>query len=95
VHNETLSVVATIIEVRPFRNGWQVYESPGVQTVFLNREDAIDYASGRASFRAGEIRILDSSGAVARIIVFNRQIERCAGNGFLIDNNGRKAVKCA
>jgi hypothetical protein len=31
----------TIIEIRPFRNGWQVYEAPGVQPVFLNREQAI------------------------------------------------------
>ncbi len=26
-------VVVTIIEIRPFRNGWEVYESPGVQPV--------------------------------------------------------------
>ena len=32
----------TIIEIRPFRNGWQVYEAPGVQPVFLNpKEQAI------------------------------------------------------
>ena len=31
----------TIIEIRPFRNGWQVYECVGVQPVFLNREQAI------------------------------------------------------
>jgi hypothetical protein len=61
----------TIIEIRPFRNGWQVYESPGVQPVFLNQEDAIDYATGRACFRSGEIRVLDSSGNVERIIPFN------------------------
>jgi hypothetical protein len=60
-----------IIEVRPYRNGWQVYESPGVQPVFLNQEDAIDYATGRACFRSGEIRVLDSSGNVERIIPFN------------------------
>ncbi len=61
----------TVIEIRPFRNGWQVYESPGVQPVFLNQEDAIDYATGRACFRSGEIRVLDSSGAVARMIPFD------------------------
>jgi hypothetical protein len=37
-----------IIEITPYRNGWEVYESPGVQLVFLNQEDAIDYATGRA-----------------------------------------------
>jgi hypothetical protein len=61
----------TIIEIRPFRNGWQVYEAPGVQPVFLTREQAITYAQGRACFRNGEIRILDSSGAVTRIIPFS------------------------
>ena len=52
----------TIIEIRPFRNGWQVYEAPGVQPVFLSQEQAIDYATCRACFRSGEIRILDSTG---------------------------------
>jgi hypothetical protein len=59
-----------VIEIRPFRNGWQVYESAGVQPVFLNQQDAIDYATGRACFRTGEIRILDSNGAVERTIPF-------------------------
>jgi hypothetical protein len=43
----------TIIEIRPFRNGWQVYEAPGVQPVFLDQEQAIDYATWRACFRSG------------------------------------------
>jgi hypothetical protein len=60
----------TVIEIRPFRNGWQVYESAGVQPVFLNQQDAIDYATGRTCFRSGEIRILDSSGAIERVIPF-------------------------
>ena len=60
----------TILEIRPYRNGWQVYEALGVQPVFLNQGDAIDYATGRACFRSGEIRILDAGGAVARIIPF-------------------------
>ena len=66
----------TIIEIRPFRNSWQVYEAPGVQPVFLNQESAIDYAIGRARFRSGEIRILDSSGAVERIIPFDETERR-------------------
>lgn len=61
----------TIIEIRPYRNGWQVYESPGVQPVFLNQEDAISYATGRACFRSGEIRILDSTCNVKRVIQFD------------------------
>jgi hypothetical protein len=61
----------TIIEIRPFRNGWKCFEAPGVEPVFLDQEQAIDYATGRACFRSGEIRILKSNGAVERIIAFN------------------------
>jgi hypothetical protein len=61
----------TIIEVRPFRNGWQVYEAPGVQPVFLSRKQAIDYAVCRACFRTGEIRVLDSTGKLERTIAFS------------------------
>ena len=66
----------TIIEIRPFRNGWQVYECPGVQPVFLSQKQAIDYATCRACFRFGEIRILDYSGAVTRIIPFSETDRR-------------------
>jgi hypothetical protein len=31
--------------------GWQAYEAPGVQPVFLSQEQAIDYATCRACFR--------------------------------------------
>ena len=61
----------TIIEIRPYRNGWQVYEAPGVQPVFLSKEQAFDYATCRACFRSGEIRILDSNGKLERTIAFN------------------------
>jgi len=61
----------TIIEIRPFRNGWKCFEAPGVEPVFLDREQAIDYAIGRACFRSGEIRILDSHGTVERVIPFS------------------------
>ncbi len=63
--------VVTIIEIRPFRNGWQVFESAGVEPVFLSQEQAIDYAKARVCFRSGKIRILGSSGAVTRIIPFS------------------------
>jgi hypothetical protein len=48
-----------------------VYESAGVQPVFLNQEDAISYVEGRACFRSGEIRIIDSRGATESIIPFS------------------------
>jgi hypothetical protein len=62
--------VTTIIEIRPHRNGWKAFEAPGVEPVFLNQEQAIDYATGRACFRSGEIRVLDSSGGIERTIPF-------------------------
>jgi hypothetical protein len=62
---------ATIIEIRPFRNGWQVFEAPGVQPVFLTQEQAISYALNRACFRSGEIRVLGSEGIVERTIPFD------------------------
>ena len=61
----------TLIEVTPHRWTGKVFEAPGVEPVFLDQEQAIDYAKSRARFRSGEIRILDSSGNVDRIIVFN------------------------
>lgn len=61
----------TIIEVRPYRNGWSVFEAPGVEPVFLDQKQAIDYALTRACFRSGKIRVLDSNGAVEHIIAFD------------------------
>jgi len=60
-----------VIEIRPHRWSWKVFEAPGVEPVFLEKRLAIDYAETRACFRSGEIRILDSSGAVERTIPFS------------------------
>ena len=57
--HRNIDLLMTIIEIRPFRNGWQVYESVVIQPVFLDQEQAINYAKGRACFGSGEIRILD------------------------------------
>jgi len=51
-------------------SGWKVFEVPGVEPVFLEKHQAINYAQNRASFRSGEIRILDSSGNVESMIAF-------------------------
>jgi len=72
--SQTQSVaVVAIIEIRPYRNGWTVFEAPGVEPVFLQKQQAIDNAKNRACFRSGEIRILDTSGAVVLIIPFDEQ----------------------
>jgi hypothetical protein len=61
----------TLIEIRPHSWGWKVFEAPGVEPVFLEKRQAINYAENRACFRSGEIRILDSIGNVERTIAFN------------------------
>jgi hypothetical protein len=32
----------TIIEIRPHRNGWKVFEAPGVEPVFPQKDQAIN-----------------------------------------------------
>ena len=61
----------TVIEIRPRHWGWKVFEAPGVEPVFPEKRQAINYAENRAWFRSGEIRILDSTGNVERVIPFN------------------------
>ncbi len=61
----------TVIEIKPHRWGWSVFEAPGVEPAFPEKRQAISYAQERAWFRSGEIRILDSGGEVERIIPFN------------------------
>jgi len=67
----------TVIEIRPFRNGWKSYEGPGVEPVFATKEQAIGYAQVRACFRSGEIRILDSNSRIERVILFNDTERKC------------------
>jgi hypothetical protein len=61
----------TLIEILPHRWGWKVFEAPGVEPVFLEKRQAIDYAETRACFRSGEIRVLDATGNIERTIAFN------------------------
>ncbi len=60
----------TVIEIRRHAWGWKVFEAPGVEPVFPEKPQAINYAQNRASFRCGEIRILDSAGKLERTIAF-------------------------
>jgi hypothetical protein len=60
----------TVLQIRPRRWGWKVFEPPGVEPVFGTKDPAIGYAT-RACFRSGEIRVLDSTGNVERTIPFN------------------------
>jgi hypothetical protein len=76
---ENAIFAVTIIEIRPFRNRWKCFEAPGVEPVFLDQEQAINYAKSRACFRSGEIRVLDCDGTVQRSIPFTEKIEDCDG----------------
>ena len=69
-------MIATVLEIKLHRWGWKVFEAPGVEPVFLQKDQAINYAQNRASFRSGEIRILDSSGNVEHTIPFNETDRR-------------------
>ena len=71
----------TIIEIRPFRGGWQCYEGPGVGPYWIGesaKDDAIDYAKGRAKFGRGEIRVLRQDGSVESVIRSSYGRNSCA-----------------
>ena len=61
----------TIIEIRPHRGGWQVFEGPGVQPYFGDRKKAVDYAIERAKMRKGEIRLVDTDGELLEAFPFD------------------------
>jgi hypothetical protein len=61
----------TVIEVKLRKWGWCVFESPGVEPVFLEKDQAIGYAETRARLRTGEIRIFDLTDNVERVIAFD------------------------
>jgi hypothetical protein len=66
-----LCLRVTLIEIRPHRWGWKVFEAPDVKPLFPEKNQAINYAQSRACFRSGEIRVLDSRGKLERTIAFN------------------------
>ena len=76
VLEETAKLPMTVIEIKPHRWGWEVFEAPGVQPVFPEKRQAINYAENRASFRSGEIRIFNSAGTLERTIPFNETDRR-------------------
>jgi len=71
MQNEALPGEMTVIEIKPHRWGWRVFEAPGVEPVFLEKRQGIDYAQTRACFRSGEIRVLDAAGKLERTIAFS------------------------
>ena len=61
----------TVIEIKPHRWGWKVFEVLDVEPVFPDKRQAIDYAETRACFRTGEIRILNSTGKLEGTLAFS------------------------
>jgi len=62
-----------VIEIRPFKGGWQCFEGPGVAPYWTGekaKEDAIGYAKARAKFGRGEIRVLHNDNSIERVIPF-------------------------
>ena len=69
----------TVIEIRPFRGGWQCFEAPGVQpywTAESAKHSTIDYAKARVKFGRGKIRVLKKDGSFESSIPFNEYRER-------------------
>ena len=63
----------SIIEIRPFKSGWQCYEGPGVGPYWIGddaKQSATDYAEERAKFGRGGIRVLNPDGSTECIIPF-------------------------
>lgn len=59
------------IEVRPCRNGWKVFEAPGVEPFYVGpnaKEQAISYANGRLKFSGSEVRVFDVAGAAKDLV---------------------------
>jgi hypothetical protein len=49
----------TLIEIKPHRGGWKVFEGPGVEPVFPEKQDAIDYAAKREVTLRGSTEIFE------------------------------------
>jgi hypothetical protein len=62
---------------RPREGGWKVFEAPGVEPVFPEKNQAINYAHNSDSFRSGEIRILDSRAISNAPSRSTRRTENC------------------
>jgi hypothetical protein len=69
----------TIIEIRPFRGGWQCFEGPGVEPYCTGECEAKCYRFCKSAREVWgkEIRVLRPGGSVERMIDFNQwQIDR-------------------
>lgn len=64
-----------VVEIRPYRNGWECFEAPGVEPYWTGKdakESAISYGSERAKSDGSEVRILNEAGEVVQTLRFNQ-----------------------
>jgi hypothetical protein len=84
----------TVIEIGPHKWGSRVFESPGVEPVFLEKRQAVDYAETRARFRAG------CDCKLERTIAFNAQRlpineSRANHSAYQMPNNSAQFEPCS
>ncbi len=63
-----------VINIRPYRGGWQCFEGDGVQPYFVEgdaKRSAVEYATARMTSRLGQIRIYGSDGVVEKTLQFD------------------------
>jgi hypothetical protein len=60
-----------VIEIRAYRNGWQVFEADGSKPYFGDRKHAVDHAMARAKTKKGEIQVLDADGNLLETFAFD------------------------
>ncbi len=67
--------MSRIIEIRPYRNGWQCFEGPAVEPFWVGnvaKEQVLGYGKERAKFGRCEIRVLDGAGAITETFEFTK-----------------------
>jgi hypothetical protein len=67
--------MSRIIEIRPYRNGWQCFEGVGVEPYWVGKDakqQALSYGTERAKSDGSEIRVLNEAGEVVDTLRFNQ-----------------------
>jgi hypothetical protein len=73
----------TLIEIRPHPWGWKVFEAPGVEPVFHEKDGAIRYAEGRIYSSSDENRAHVAASSGNNPIPANRtRVRRTGGTSY-------------
>ena len=62
--SQPLAAVMTLIEIKPHRWGWTVFETPGVEPVFPEKDQAVGCAKFFSRSHTAVIRVYDEAGNV-------------------------------